>query len=163
MVEPKKLAAIELFEGLPDPALRTIATLCQEMTFAPGQVIFSPELSSRSFYLLEEGRVRLTVHATALPEPLTLSVLETPGQAFGFSTVVGQVHHNTSAEAVTAVRAIAVDGPLFLDYLKTEPAIGFEIMKRVARVISRRLAAVRRLLLETVVDYERPQSNIPEN
>jgi hypothetical protein len=36
-------------------------------------------------------------------------------------------------------------------------------MNQVARVISRRLGAMRRLLLETVIDYERPASTTPEN
>ena len=163
MVDAKKLAAMELFEGLPDHALHAIGVMCKDMRFAPQAVIFSPEQSSRWIYLLVEGSVRLTVHASTLPEPVTVAVLETPGQAFGFSGVVGQGHHNSSAEAVSEVRVIALDGQPFLDYLEKEPAIGVLVMRRVARVISRRLAAMRRLLLETIIDYERPTSTTPEN
>lgn len=163
MVDIKTLAGMELFEGLPDQALLPIAALSKEMSFAPGTIIFSPELSSEWIFLLVEGSARLTVFASALPEPVTIAVLTTPGQAFGFSSVVGQGHHNSSAEAVTAVRAIAIDGPPFLKYLEKEPAVGFTVMRRVARVISRRLAVTRKLLLETIVDYERPASTTPEN
>jgi CRP-like cAMP-binding protein len=163
MVEIKTLAGLELFEGLPEEALLAIAAMSKELRFAPGTIIFSPELSSEWIFLLVEGSVRLTVFASALPEPLTIAVLTAPGQAFGFSSVVGQGHHNSSAEAVTAVRAIAIDGPPFLKYLEKEPAVGFAVMRRVARVISRRLAATRRLLLETIVDYERQATTTPEN
>jgi CRP-like cAMP-binding protein len=163
MVDRKTLARLELFEGLPEPALEAIAALSEERSYAPGAIIFSPESSSEWIFLLLEGSARLTVHASVLPEPLTIGVLETPGQAFGFSTVIGQGYHNSSAEAVTPVRAVAVQGPGFLAYLESNPAVGFTVMKRVARVVSRRLAALRRMLLETIIDYERPKSMMPEN
>lgn len=163
MVDKNTLAKLELFEGLPEPALEAVAALCEERRYAPGEIIFSPERASDRAFLLLRGTVRLTVHASSLPEPVTLASLETPGQAFGFSTVIGQGHHNSSAEAVTEVAAVAIDGPRFLAYLEKDPGIGFVVMRRVARALSRRLATLRRHLLETIIDYERPASTIPEN
>jgi len=163
MVDPKVLSELELFVGLPDRALAAIAVVAEMRRYAPGEIIFSPELASEWAFLLLQGSVRLTMHASSLPEPVTLASLETPGQTFGFSTVVGQGHHNSSAEAVTAVEAVAINGPRFLDYLEKDPEVGFIVMRRVARAVSRRLATLRRQLLETVIDYERPSSTIPEN
>ena len=163
MVEKNILARLELFEGLSGPALTAIAAFSEEKAFEPGGAIFSPELSSNLIYLLLEGSVRLTVFSSPLPEPVTVAVLETPGQAFGFSAAVGQGHHNTSAEAVTKVKVVAIDGQLFLDYLERDPETGFKVMRRVARVISRRLDAVRRLLLHAIIDYEAPAGATPEN
>ena len=163
MVDKKTLAGLELFEGLPERALEAVAALSQERSYAPGEIIFSPERASEWAFLLLKGTVRLTVHASSLPEPVALASLETPGQAFGFSTVVGQGHHNSSAEAVTEVEAVAIDGPRFLDYLEKDPEVGFVVMRRVARALSRRLDTLRRHLLQTIVDYERPASTVPEN
>ncbi len=61
------------------------------------------------------------------------------------------------------VEAVAVNGPRFLDYLGKDPEVGFVVMSRVAGALSRRLATLRRLLLEMIIDYERPGSTIPEN
>ena len=163
MVDRETLAGLEFFVGLPERALAAIAGLAEKKRYAPGEIIFSPERSSEWAFLLLRGSVRLTVHASTLPEPVTLASLETPGQAFGFSSVVGQGHHNSSAEAVTEVEAVAFHGPRFLDYLEKDPEVGFTVMRRVARAISRRLAAMRRLLLETIIDYERPARTMPEN
>jgi CRP-like cAMP-binding protein len=163
VVDPKALSELELFVGLPDRALTAIAALAEKKRYAPGEVIFSPEQASEWAFLLLQGSVRLTVHASSLPEPVTLASLETPGQTFGFSTVVGQGHHNSSAEAVTAVEAVAINGPRLLEYLEKDPEVGFVVMRRVARAVSRRLATLRRQLLETIIDYERPSSTIPEN
>lgn len=163
MVDLKTLAELELFVGLPDRALEAIGAVAEKKRYPPGEIIFSPERASEWAFLLLQGSVRLTVHASSLPEPVTLASLETPGQAFGFSTVIGQGHHNSSAEAVTAVEAVAINGPRFLDYLEKDPEVGFVVMRRVARALSRRLATLRRHLLETIIDYERPSSTIPEN
>jgi len=163
MVDKKSLAGLELFVDLPDRALAAIAAIAEKKCYAPGEVIFSPERASEWAFLLLKGTVRLTVHASSLPEPVALASLETPGQAFGFSTVVGQGHHNSSAEAVTEVEAVAIDGPRFLDYLEKDPEVGFVVMRRVARALSRRLATLRRHLLQTIIDYERPASTVPEN
>jgi CRP-like cAMP-binding protein len=94
---------------------------------------------------------------------VSLAAIKTPGQTFGFSSVIGQGHHNSSAEAVTEVEAVAIHGARFLDYLGKDPEVGFVVMSRVAAAISRRLATLRALLLETIIDYERPGSTIPEN
>jgi CRP-like cAMP-binding protein len=163
MVDKKILSGMELFVGLPDRALDAIAAFAERKTYVPGEIIFSPEHSAERAFLLLRGSVRLTVHASALPMPVALATLETPGQAFGFSSVLGQGHHNSSAEAVTEAEAVALDAPRFLDYLGKNPEVGFVVMSRVAQAISRRLATMRRLLLETVIDYERPASTIPEN
>ncbi len=163
MVDKKTLAGLELFVDLPDRALDAIAAVAEKKRYAPGDIIFSPERASDQAFLLLKGSVRLTVHASSLPEPVAIASLETPGQLFGFSTVIGQGHHNSSAEAVTEVEAVAVDGPRFLAYLGKEPEVGFVVMSRVARALSRRLATLRRHLLQTIVDYERPKSTTPEN
>jgi CRP-like cAMP-binding protein len=163
VVDQKTLSGLELFVGLPDRDLAAIAAIAEKKRYAPGEIIFSPEHGSEWAFLLLQGSVRLTVHASSLPEPVTLASLETPGQAFGFSSVVGQGHHNSSAEAVTEVETVAVPGTRFLDYLEKNPDVGFVVMRRVAQALSRRLATLRRLLLETIIDYERPPSTIPEN
>jgi CRP-like cAMP-binding protein len=163
MVESRTLGELELFVGLPERAIAAIAAIAETRRYAPGEIIFSPERASEWAFLLLKGSVRLTVHASSLPEPVTLASLETPGQAFGFSTVVGQGHHNSSAEAVTAVEAVAIHGPRFLEYLEKDPEVGYVVMRRVTMAISRRLATLRRHLLETIIDYERPPSTIPEN
>jgi CRP-like cAMP-binding protein len=163
VVDKQTLSGLELFVGLPDRALAAISALAERRRFGPGEIIFSPERSAQWAFLLVKGSVRLTVHASALPEPVTLTSLETPGHAFGFSSFLGQGSHNSSAEAVTAVEAVAVDCPRLLAYLEKDPEVGFVVMSRVARAVSRRLATLRRLLLETIIDYERPDSTIPEN
>jgi len=163
MISTDVLAKLSLFEGLSEAALGTIAAMSRELTYAPERAIFSPEQPSEHLYVLLEGSVRLTLFVSTLSGPVTIASLKTPGQAFGFSAVVGRGHHHSSAEASTEVRVIAVNSRALMDYLEMEPSVGFVLMKRIAAVISQRLASLRRLLVETINDYEKPASATAEN
>ncbi len=163
MISSKTLAGLDLFKDLPEEDLKKIASLSLELAFPAHSQIFSPEKSADHIQLLLKGTVGLTVHASPLAEPVTISVLNTPGQVFGFASLLGQGHHNSSALAISDVRVLAIDGDRLMDYLAAKPETGFLVMKRIAAVISRRLATMRTLLLETIIDYERPASATPEN
>jgi CRP-like cAMP-binding protein len=163
MISVKTLSALELFEGLPEEDLKKIAALSHEISFPAQTSIFSPEKNAEHILLVLKGTVGLTVHASPLAEPVTISVLNTPGQVFGFASVLGQPHHNSSALAMTEVKALAIDGDRLMDFLAAKPETGFLVMRRIAAVISRRLGTMRKLLLETIIDYERPASATPEN
>jgi CRP/FNR family cyclic AMP-dependent transcriptional regulator len=163
MISKDTLAGLGLFEGLDAGAVEAIAKFTKEATYAEGATIFSPEQPSDFVYLLLDGSVRLTVVSSPLTHPVTLAVLKIRGQLFGFSSVLGQGHHNSSAEAATAARVAAIEAQPLLDYLEKNPKVGSVIMKRVAQAVSRRLAAIRRLLLETVIDFETQASTIVEN
>jgi CRP-like cAMP-binding protein len=163
VVPIQTLAKLSLFEGLPEEALKAIGEISRESVFAANTVIFSPEASAEYLYVLLEGSVRLTVFVSPLSGPVTVTVLGTPGQAFGFSSLVGSGHHNSSAEAGTAARVVAVRGRELMDYLARHPEAGFVLMTRIAQRVSNRLAALRRLLVETIIDYERPASATADN
>jgi CRP-like cAMP-binding protein len=125
VVPTETLAKLSLFEGLPESALKAIGAISRELSLAADTVIFSPETSAEHLYVLLEGSVRLTVHVSPLSGPVTVTVLGTPGQALGFSSVVGSGHHNSSAEAASAVRVVAVKGRELMDYLAGDTAAGF--------------------------------------
>jgi hypothetical protein len=112
VVDPKTLGELELFVGLPGRALEAIAAIAEKKRYAPGEIIFSPERASEWAFLLLQGSVRLTVHASSLPEPVTLASLETPGQDLRLLHGRRPGHHNSSAEAVTAVKPWPSTAPL---------------------------------------------------
>jgi CRP-like cAMP-binding protein len=163
MIKKEVLAGLELFSELDERAIETIAGFTKEVTYSPKATIFSPEKASDFVYILLEGSVRLSVISSPLSHPVNLAVLKTPGQLFGFSSVLGQGHHNSSAEAATKARVAVIEARPLLKYLQKKPSVGYVVMKRVAQAVSRRLAVTRRLLLETVIDFETQPSTIVEN
>jgi CRP-like cAMP-binding protein len=159
MITSETLANFDLFQGLGDDALHAIAGACQEASFAAEVNILAMGHPTRYVYLLQAGSVRLVL-PTPQAEPTIVAVLNSPGQAFGWSTLFGSGHCTATAQAVTDVQAIAVDGSRLLDYLTQQPAKGFVIAKRIVQIMRQRLSITRRLLLETLCCYEIEQNLI---
>ena len=152
MITTETLVKIGLFEGLSDKTLASIAALCREESFPSDTVICAEGHKANRIYFLQDGTVGLLVKPTSLPKPLTLSVLKSPGQAFGWSAVVGQGYYTAQGRALSDVRVISIDGHGLLDYLEQNPVVGFVVMKRVAEIVSCRLRITRTLVLETAFD-----------
>jgi CRP-like cAMP-binding protein len=138
--------------GLPDDALASIAALCRLESFPSGATICAEGHRADRIHLLQDGKVGLLVHPTSLPNPLTIMVLKSPGQAFGWSAVVGRGYYTAQVRSLSHVHLISIDGRELLGYLEQHPAVGYEIMKRVAETVSGRLRTMRTLVLETAFD-----------
>lgn len=152
MEKAKLLSGMDLFEGLPDKVLNCITSFCREERFPAGATVFAAGRPADRIYLLLEGTVGLRVQPTSLPEPMTIALLRSPGQAFGWSAVVGSGYYTAGAQATTDVHALAIDGRALLQCLEQNPCEGFVVMRRVAQIVSQRLGTIRTLLLETVCD-----------
>lgn len=152
MVTSEALTRMELFEDLPEGVLNCLTDLCSAEAFCEGTIIFAAGRRADRIYLLDEGTVDLLVYPTSLPEPMTIARLKTPGQTFGWSAVVGSGYYTASAQATTDVRAIALEGRALVECLEDNPCEGFIVLRRIAQVVSNRLATIRTLLLETVCD-----------
>lgn len=157
------LATLELFEGLPGEALEAIATLCQPVTFAAQSVIFAMGQPAERVYVLLEGTVRLSLVQSPAQEPITITLLKSPGQVIGWSALIGGGHYSAAAQALTDVRTITIDGKALMAYLETNPAAGFVVMRRIAQIISQRMGLLRRLMMDTVRECDSPADAVEEN
>ena len=152
MATPKTLAEIPVFKGLPDDALASTAELCRLESFSAGAIICAPGHWANRIHLVQGGKGALLVHPTSLPDPLTIMVLKSPGQAFGWSAVAGRGYSTAQVRSLSHVHLISIDGRELLGHLEQHPAAGFEVMKRVAETVSGRLRIMRTLVLETAFD-----------
>ncbi|MCP4543506.1 MAG: Crp/Fnr family transcriptional regulator [Chloroflexi bacterium] len=152
MITIQTLSKTDMLEGLPDNALAAIANLCHEKSFSSETIIFAEGHPVNYIYLLQEGTILLFVSPTSRPTSLTISLLKSPGQAFGWSAVIGSGYYTAAAQAMSDVRAIALDGQALVAYLEQNSVVGYQVMKRVAHVISYRLSTMRTLVMETVCD-----------
>jgi CRP-like cAMP-binding protein len=163
MQSSETLAGIELFRELPTHGLAAIAAMCREETFPARTVFFALDRPADNVYFLLEGSVGLTIEPVPTSPPLTISILNSRGQLFGWSAIVGPANYTATAQAMTDVRAIALDGHALMNYLEQHPAVGVVVLKRLAQLISLRMSELRRLLTATIRDYEHPPEAQREN
>lgn len=150
MVNAKELKEVGLFEDISDEQRATIATIGEEMDFAQGAFIFREGAHAEYIYVLLEGKVTIRVHLTSRPENLTVSVINKPYQAFGWSGVVSPNHFTASALCESDCRVFAIPGNEFMEMLGEDPVAGFLIMCKISEMISSRLRSTRQVLLKSL-------------
>jgi len=120
----------ELFQGLPDGDLAALDERSTALSFAKGELIYSPFDRGESIFLLEEGRVRIYRSAHD-GRQLTLAMLD-PGMSFGQVAVLEHELQDAYAEALTdcSVRLLTADA---LERAMAEhPQLALNLMRALA-------------------------------
>jgi CRP-like cAMP-binding protein len=132
--------------GLSREHLEELVPFAKPASFAPGVNLLREGQPARAFYLIQQGRVALTIHA-AERGTLTIETIE-PGEALGWSWLFPPYEWQFSGRAITSVQALALDGAALRERFEADPVLGYALMKRFAGVIAQRLQATRMLLLD---------------
>jgi CRP-like cAMP-binding protein len=99
-----------------------------------------------TFYALREGVVALEVYSPT-GGGLVVQTLHA-GEILGWSWLFPPYRWTFDARVVEPVRAIALDGACLRGKAEADHELGYELMKRVAKVFTTRLAATRMQLLD---------------
>jgi CRP-like cAMP-binding protein len=133
------------FAGMETEHLKTIAACASDATFEPQQFLFREGEPANQFYLIQSGRIALEVHELANGTVLVTNV--GPGEVLGWSWLFPPFSWHFQARATERTKAIILNGAHLLVVAESDPAFGYELMKRVAQVVIERLQATRRQLL----------------
>ena len=140
------LKASEFFEGLETGHLEKLGNLCRGGSYREGEVILKEGDESAELYLLTNGRVALEMEVRPVPDrpaiPTAVEVV-TKGEVFGWSAVVEPCIYKLSARCMTNCTVLAIKGDLLRKVMADDAGLGFELMKRIARLVSLRLTHTR--------------------
>ena len=141
-----ELAEHPFFAGLAEDYLDTIAGCGKKDVFTPGTEIAREGTSADYFYLIRKGRVAIETYAG----PRGIVRLQTldDGDILGWSWLFPPYLWNFDARALQDVRTITLDGACLRGKCDADPALGYALMKRFARIMSERLRAARIQLLD---------------
>jgi len=128
-----------LAELKPDQ-LRKLIPLAEEKEFAAGQIIFREGEKSRFLHLIASGDVAL--ETTAGSKSVTVSTLGR-GDTMGWSALTADARTHFQARALTAVSTVALSGERIREACDRDPALGYELMKRLLELVTERLDATR--------------------
>ena len=144
------LSKVDLFEDLPDDQISAVAEICNEKTYAKGELIFDEGEKADNLYILMEGRVSIRMRLTSKPQSITVSILNDSPQSFGWSGVVAPYFYTAFALCEDDCRLLALPGQKLIEILQQESVSGFEVMLRISEVISSRLRNSRMVLLKSL-------------
>ena len=140
------LARHPFFEGLKPEYLALIAGCGQNVHFAAGAYLLREGEAADTFYAIRGGRVAVETYVPTRGA-VTLETLG-EGEILGWSWLFPPYKWQFDARALGDVRATAFDAVCLRTKCDADPTLGYELMKRLARPISSRLASARRQLLD---------------
>ncbi|MBL8063536.1 MAG: cyclic nucleotide-binding domain-containing protein [Anaerolineales bacterium] len=150
MISPAALSQFNLFNGLPESLLNEIAAMSSEVSFKKGEFVFHEGETADKLHFLLNGSVALRVNLTSRPDSVTVSFISLPYQIFGWSGMVAPHHYTSSAVCDEDSNLLIILSAPFMKLLAQHPEHGFNVMVRIAEVISDRLRNSRQALLKTL-------------
>jgi CRP/FNR family transcriptional regulator, cyclic AMP receptor protein len=140
------IAEHPFFAGLDDGFTNLMVSCASNVRFKAGTYIFKEGDAANTFFLIREGKVALELFASQ-HKPIIVSTIGI-GEILGWSWLFEPFQWKFSARAVDDVRAIALDGKCLRTKCEENHDLGYEVLKRFARIMEQRLDATRLQLLD---------------
>ena len=152
------LAEHPFFEGMPATDVALIGGCGDNCTFAAGDYIARENSPADHFFILRDGRVAVEIYVPHHGS-LCLQTLQA-GDIFGWSWLFPPYQWTFDARAVSTVHVVRLDGRCLRQKCNEDTRLGFELMKRFARIMTARLQATRLQLLDVYGDSENPAGGV---
>jgi CRP-like cAMP-binding protein len=140
------LSTQSFFSGLDDSFMKFLSNSAQGVQLKEDQVLFQQGKPADKFYLLRSGQVSIQVPALVGPT-LELQVLG-EGQILGWSWLIPPYRWNFQARALEDSDLLEFDGSAILAHCEEDPKFGYELFKRFAALMSKRLDAARQKIMD---------------
>ncbi len=141
----KIIASHPFLEGMSPHQLRLLGDCAMPAHFTTNELIFREGDPANRFYLLQTGSVALESQILGKPRAV-IQTLEA-GDILGWSWLFPPYFWHFDARALEATDAIFIYGTPLREECESDHELGYELMKRLAAVMMRRLQAARWQLL----------------
>lgn len=156
---PNEMAAIRLsgsadddwkqhpfVRGMSANVIASLASCAMPTSFDAGELIFREGEIANRFYLIVRGSVQVEAEASDRPG-VPVAELRA-GDVLGWSWLFPPYTWNFTARTIEPVEAVFFYGTWLRDRSEADPVLGYELMKRTAMVLMRRLQATRQQLID---------------
>lgn len=146
-IEPMaaRVALHPFFAGMKQPQLALLTDCAMASRFKPGEVILSEGEIANRFYLIESGKIVLESGAN-FGEPVVVETIGA-GDLVGWSWMYPPYAWHFTARAIEPTKAIFFYGTILREYCERDHSLGYELLKRMAPIMLRRMQAARKKML----------------
>ena len=153
-MEKESLAGVlgghPFMQGLQPQHVELVVGCASNVRFEPGEFVFRAGDEANHFYVVRSGRVSVELFAPQRG-PVTIETVG-DGELLGWSWLIPPFQWHFDARALNLTRAIALDARCLRGKCDSDPALGYELLKRFAQVMEQRLEATRLQLLDLYVN-----------
>jgi len=138
MTNLEALRKTYLFESLSDEHIESIRRLGKEKSFDQGEEMFGQGQTATTLHVLLDGSVAVRLVNQEETDPLADTLAEA-GSVLGTASLLAPFVYNVTAEALTSTRTLAIEASDLNEVMTGSPAMGFEVMTRLAHRYLRRI------------------------
>ena len=125
---------IDLFKGMGVEIINEIFKISMIESYNVGDILFKQGDPAKSFYLLEQGEVQLSIG-----EEGRISFTMSPGDAFGWSSLADRDVYTATAECKLPSKLIKIETEKLDKIFEKYPSTGLIFYKRLSGIIGERL------------------------
>lgn len=132
--------------GMKPEHLKKLADAAMLKQFERDEIVFSEGEPANRFYLICQGKIALESRGDGESAPLVQFV--GPDEVLGWSWLFPPYYWHFTARAIEPTNAIFFYGTRLRAQCEEDPAFGYELMKRIASIVIKRLQITRVQLVE---------------
>jgi CRP-like cAMP-binding protein len=149
------LRGVDALRDFKEEFLEQLAEYMRCEEFPPNTVIFREGDPPSLVYLIDRGTVALEISVPGGGSKRIHTV--TAGELLGWTPLLDQAKMTATARTLSPTRACGIDARQVLALCEKNPRLGFELMRRTALALMKRLTATRLQLLD-VYRHELPSA-----
>jgi len=140
------LTAAPVFGGMSDDYIERLAGHASKRSVGSGELLFRIGEPAKSFFLLVDGEVSIEIPAVTGP---TLQVQRLKDiRVLGWSWLLPPFKWSFNARTETDSKVLEFDGEAVLKDCESDPAFGYEVIKRFSALMAERLDAAHKKMME---------------
>jgi CRP-like cAMP-binding protein len=125
----------DLFRGMSKEFLKKVYDTAVKESFEEGKILFLEGDKANHFHILLKGRVKLAVGQIRQ----LVYIVEHPGEAFGWSSLVGRELYSATAKCMADTKILKFNGKELKKVLEKDSLNGLELFRRLAGALGERL------------------------
>ena len=120
------LRSVPLFASLDDDAATDLRNLLSEKTVAQNTLLFRQGETGNAMYLIESGRVRISIHDDDKQEVILAELAQ--GDFFGEMSIIDGRQRSADAHVIEDSRLAVLSRDAFLSFVRTKPDVALEML-----------------------------------
>lgn len=143
-----------VFQGLDEGELERIEALCERKQFPEGALIVEEDGRGGQVFLLLTGRVDIEIRPPFDGKRAQKIATLRSGELFGEVSLVDGFLRSANARAAEACSVLSIDDSKLRAVMDADPALGFKVMKNLARILATRIRDTNMKLRNTLSEIQ---------
>ncbi len=150
MDSTKILDKVDMFRGLSQRQLESLAQISYEKEYRAGEAVFTEHSSGAEVYIIKKGKVCIELGLKGKPNAATIQRL-CVGQIFGELALVDKRSRSATAMCESDCQIIIINRDKLDELFEQDSRLGYIVMRNLAQLLAERLRRTDLMLVASVL------------